>query len=176
MSVVRTQPIILAIGVRNDFLHVYQDEKELLTDDTIGAGQAELSGPIEFFDGDGHRLTGVYDRKWNLLELVPTTSPPDLPTLLRRVRKAFEHLRSFIETHPQELSGNNIELRAALLQLRGVSTSAELREFLQNFIAHPSAKKDEAVEKPVDRPVGIAIVDDQPGLHNAWHRAGWNHG
>ncbi|MGH3925216.1 MAG: hypothetical protein ACRDTT_20540 [Pseudonocardiaceae bacterium] len=174
MSADQAQPLILAIGSKDDFLHVYRNDKELLADNTIGAGPGELSGPIEFFDTDGHRLTGVYDRQWRLLQLTPTTSRPNLPALLRRVGKAINHLRSFIEDHPEESAEFGTEVANALQQLPRLRTSADLRRYLQTFVAHP-AGAETGVSALSDSGPDI-IKHAQAGFHNLAHRAGWNHG
>lgn len=173
MSANRTQPMILAIGSRDDFLHVYHNDKELLSDNTIGAGPGELSGPIEFFDSDGRRLTGVYDRQWHLLQLTPTTSRPNLPALLRRVGNVINHLRSFIEDRPEASAEFGAEVQEALQQLPRLHTSTDLRRYLDAFVAH-STSGDTSISALSDDGPDI-IEHAKAGFHNLAHKAGWNH-
>ncbi|MGH3912130.1 MAG: hypothetical protein ACRDTC_01760 [Pseudonocardiaceae bacterium] len=135
MSMIQAQQMILAIGSRGDFLRTYQDDKELIAN----VGPGELSGPIEFFNSDGHRLAGVYDDKWHLLALTPTSGQPDFPALLQQVRHIVDHvLQSFTKDNPEESKEFEAEIKEILLQLPRLRTSADLREFLQNFLARRS--------------------------------------
>jgi len=104
MSACQTPPMILAIGSRNTFLHVYKDDRELLADKNIGAGEEEHRFPLEFFDSEGHRLAGEYDGQWSLLRLVPTADPPDLDVLKGRVQQVFDHMRSYAKEHPEKVA------------------------------------------------------------------------
>jgi len=160
--------MILAIGSRDDFLHVYQDDQELLADDDIGAGVGELSGPLEFFNTDGYRLTGVYDRRWHLLRLAPTADPPDLPTVLRRVRDVIDQMRLYIARHPEETALYGMTPGEALTLFPGLDTSLSLEESLLAFVG------DGASVHP--RTAGLGDDDSGSQWHNFWHRRGWNHG
>lgn len=171
MSTYQAQPLILTIGSQDDFrtvcqnddfLHVYQNTKELLADNAVGPGPGQFSGPIEFFDSDGHRFAGVYDQQRNLLALTPTADPPNFPALLQWVRNAFDRVRSFIEDNPEEAAGFDTEVMEALAQLPHLSNSAELRKFLQVFVAVPV----DAV--PVAGPDGGLLNPGSSG-HNAIH-------
>jgi hypothetical protein len=95
-----TGPFIVAIGSQNNFIHVYPDERALLADHDIGAGVGESHLPLEFFDGEGRRLAGVYDGRWHLLRLVPTAESADLDGVRQRVESVLAYLRSFVEQHP----------------------------------------------------------------------------
>ena len=164
MSTGQTGPMILAIGSRDDFLHVYQDDRELLSDHDIGAGVGEISGPLEFFNSDGYRLAGVYDQRWNLLRLVPTADPPKLPAVQKRVRLTIDHVRSFIEDHAEECALYGMTVQEALVELPRLSASADLREYLQTFFAHP-ASGGTGASGDVDH--------DRPGWHNAVVHKAW---
>ncbi|MGH3941674.1 MAG: hypothetical protein ACRDTG_24200 [Pseudonocardiaceae bacterium] len=164
MSTVKTQPLILVVGSRDDFLHAYRNDQELLADQPFGAGPGQLSDRIEYFDGDGRRFIGVYDQQGRLLQLRPSTDPPDLPALLQRVRNATNHLRSLIEGTPEGAEYVQ-SMQQAIRQLPNLNTSADLHRFLLVFVSHSKEGP------PLFGPLGID--DDQPGLHNAWHRWGF---
>lgn len=136
MSTSYIEPLILAIGSQDDFLHVYQNDEELLADDSIGVELGKFSDALEFFDSEGHRLAGVYNRQWQLLRLTPTTSEPDLSALLQRVQNTINHLvRSFSKDNPEASAEFDPAVKEGLAQLPHLRTPEELREFLQNFFA-----------------------------------------
>lgn len=166
MSAGQSGPMILAIGTRDDFLHIYHNDQELIADNDIGAGPGELSGPIEFFDSDGYRLAGIYDRRWHLLRLTPTTEPPNPAAVARRVRNVVDHLRSYLSRHPEEAALYGMTVDEVLECFPRLCDSAELEDSLLALAAHHSG-----------RAVGAAhlVDDDQPGWHNAMHRMGWKH-
>lgn len=155
--------MILAIGSRNDFVHVYRSEGELIADNSIGAGPGRFSGPIEFFDSDGRQFTGVNDEQGNLRALNPTGDSLDLPVFLQRVRNAFAPLRSFLAEHPEE---SVPEVTSALGQLSSLSSPEDLRNFLQVFVVEPGSIGRSAPDREQD--------PGSPG-HNALHRMGINH-
>jgi len=159
--------MILAIGNRDDFLHVYKDDRELLSDDDIGAGVGETSGPLEFFNSDGYRLTGVYDQRWHLLRLVPTADPPELPALRRRVRDVIDSMRSYIMRHPEEAALYGMTPDEALALFPSLSKSRNFKTTLLAFVVDR--------ERAHSRTAGLG--DDHPGdqWHNFWHRRGWRH-
>ncbi len=161
------EPMILAIGNRDDFVHVYKDDRELLSDDDIGAGAGEVSGPIEFFDSDGYRLTGVYDRQWHLLRLTPTTEPANSGAVAQRVRNAIEHMRSYIQRHPEEAALYGMTVAEALELIPRISASADLKTSLRAF----SADADHGHVVVAARGDG----DSQGDWHNFRHRCGWKH-
>lgn len=163
MSTGQAQPLILVIGSRNDFLHAYHNEKELLADDSIGTEPGVFSGALEFFDSNGHRLAGVYDQQWQLLELTPSVGKANLPALLKRVQDTINHLvQSFLKDNPEE-SAEFGAAKEALAQVTSSGTSAELRKFLENFIVRPADGK-----KDVDDPLGVPISFAPVGPPNNW--------
>lgn len=172
MSTGRAQPLILAIGSRDEFLHVFQNDQELLAVNTIGTDPGEYSSPIEFFDSDGHRLAGVYDRQWQLRRLSPTTGKSDLPVLLRRVRNAVDNLQSLVENNPEDSALFGTAVKEGLLQFSRVRTSADLRDYLQAYFPRPGAEQAETG----DQAFGIASPADVNGnpFHNARKRV-WGH-
>lgn len=170
MSANRAQPLILVIGSRDEFLHVYQDGKELLAVNTIGTDPGEHPSPIEFFDSDGYRLAGIYNRQWQLVKLIPATGKPDLPVLLQRVRNALNNLQALIESNSdfEESEEFRTALKDALLQLSGVRTSAGLREYLQNFFSRPVTGNDR-----IDDSAPAFGANGNP-IHQGMKRA-WGH-
>lgn len=168
MTTSQTKAMIIAIGTRDDFLHVYADDQDLLSDHDIGAGEGELTGPIEFFDSDGHRLTGVYDQRWHLLRLVPTTEPPDRENLERRVRNFVDHMRAQIDQHPEEAALYGMTRENALGLFREVTTAADFDAFLADFSG--------GVEHRQAVVVGGQDGDSRGKAHNFAHRWGWKHG
>ena len=171
MSTDQAGPKILAIGSDDDFLHVYENVQELLSDDTIGTGPEELSGPIEFFDSDGYRLAGEYDRQWHLLNLKRTTEQANPAAVAQRVRNVIDHMRWCLERHPEEaqLYGSVNEV---LELFPSLSASTDLATCIQAFtggaghgdlmVAALGAGAD-ADERPRNR------------KHNMAHRFGWKH-
>lgn len=155
--------MILVIGSRDDFVHVYRNINELIADRAIGPGPAQFSGPVEFFDGDGRRFAGEHDQQGNLLALNPTADSIDLPTILPRVRNTFGRVRSYVDAHPAEFEA---PVKATLAQLPSLSTWEEVRSFLRNFVPAP----DNLLR------AGPGNIDPQSGWHNALHRAGVGHG
>ena len=168
MNAGQSAPMILAIGSRDDFLHVYRDDRELLSDDDIGAGAGEISGPLEFFNTQGYRLTGVYDRRWHLVRLVPTTDPPDLTTVARRVRNVIDRMRLYLTRHPEEAALYGMTSDEALTLFPCLDTSLRLEEFLRAFVGDG--------ERVHPRAAGLGDDDSGSQWHNFWHRSGWNHG
>lgn len=162
--------MILAIGNRDDFLHVYQNDKELIADKAVGPGPKQFSGPVEFFDSDGRRFAGEHDQQGNLLALNPTADPPDLPALLQRVRNTFDRGRSFMEDHPDDFTEFGPEVKGTLARLPHLSTSAELREFLQIFTSRPPSGNARLASIPVPHP------DKDSTWHNWLHKSGIGHG
>lgn len=136
----RGKDMILAIGSRNDYLHIYNNVSELLADNAIGPGQGQFSGPIEFFDSDGHRLTGAHYQQGNLRSLNLTADPPDLSAVLQRLRTVFDHVRSFLDNNPEEAAKieADVKVKSAFARLPHLSTSADLREFLVVFVSPPA--------------------------------------
>lgn len=162
-------PMILAIGSGDDFLHAYQDVQELLADHDIGAGPDELSGPLEFFDSDGYRLTGAYDQQWQLLGLTRTMESPNPDAVQQRVQNVIDHMRSAIEHHPEEaaLYGMTVdEVRELFPRLSGPT---DLETAVRAFT-------DDANHGHVMVAAG-AHLDERPGnrKHNWAHRLGWKH-
>jgi len=141
MSTGQTEPLILVIGIRDEFLHVFQNDEELLTVNTIGTDAGEKPSPIEFFDSDGRRLAGIYNREWKLQQLIPTTGKPDLLALLLRVRNALGNLRSLIESNPEDSALFGTATKDALLEFSQVRTAADLREYLQVNFPRPGAEQ-----------------------------------
>lgn len=167
MSAERTGPRILAIGNRDDFLHVYRNDQELISDDDIGAGMGEISGPIEFFNSHGYRLAGIYDRRWHLLRLVPTADPPQPGKVQQRVCNVVEHLRSYIRRHPDEAALYGLTVQEALDLVPRISASADLETSLSAF----SGDADHGHLVMAARGDG----DSQGDWHNFRHRCGWKH-
>lgn len=169
MSTGQTRPMILAIGSRDDFLHVYKDDRELLADNDIGAGPDELSGPLEFFDSDGHRLTGVYDQQWRLLGLTRTTEPRNPDAVQQRVQNVIDHMRSSIERHPEEATLYGTTVDEVLELFPRLSAPTDLETSLRAFMG-------DAGQGHVMVAAG-ADPDERRGnrKHNWAHRLGWKH-
>lgn len=164
MSGDQTRSMIVAIGSNDDFIHAYEDEQALLQDHTIGAGKGELSGPLEFFDTAGHRLTGVYDRKWRLLCLKPTADRPDPDLLRQRVQNAFEHLRLQIKNLPDTTAVLSLKAGQALSLIPDLSGPEDLEETLRYMFA--------AHWRPNESELTPAHMTSNP-VHNFSHFAGW---
>lgn len=169
MSAGQAGPMILAIGTRDNFLHVYKNDRELLADNDIGAGPDELSGPLEFFDSDGYRLTGVYDRQWRLLRLTRTTEPRNPDAVQRRVQNVIDHMRSYIERHSEEATLYGMTVDQALELFPPLSGTTDLETSLKDFWGDDGhgpvlvAARGEGDERPNNR------------KHNWAHRLGWKH-
>ncbi len=95
-----TSRCIVAIGSQDNFAHVYPSEQAMLAEDDIGGGVGESRFPLEFFDGEGRRLVGVYDRHWRLTRLLPTTQRGDDTQLLRRLRRVVENKKEMFRRRP----------------------------------------------------------------------------
>lgn len=160
---------ILAIGSRDDFLHVYTDDRELLADHDIGAGPGEVSGPLEFFDSDGHRLTGVYNQQWHLLGLARTTEPRNPDAVQQRVQNFIDHMRSAIKRHPEEATLYGTTVDEVLELFPRLSAPTDLETSLRAFMGDAGhghvmvAARGEGDERPNNR------------KHNFMHRLGWKH-
>ncbi|MGH3903398.1 MAG: hypothetical protein ACRDTE_04275 [Pseudonocardiaceae bacterium] len=169
MSAGQARPMILAIGSRDDFLHAYQDVQELLADHDIGAGPDEISGPLEFFDGDGYRLTGTYDRQWQLQDLTRTTESPNRDAVQQRVQNVIDHMRSAIERHPEEAALYGMTVDEVLELFPRLSGPTDLEAAVRAFTG-------DAAHGHVMVAAG-AEPDERPGnrKHNWAHRLGWKH-
>lgn len=172
MSAPEAEPMILAIGRRDDFLHVYPDQQALLRDDTIGAGPGERSGPLEFFDSHGHRLTGEFDQKWCLLRLVTTAEPPNPDLVRQRISNAVEHLRSYLANNPELVESSGLTVQDAVAQIPAVDsgTGCEI-SLAELFSAHLDFEHES---------INISPAQDElahPGspVHNWRHAAGFHH-
>ncbi|HEY0486064.1 MAG TPA: hypothetical protein VGD72_07435 [Mycobacteriales bacterium] len=128
-------PLILAIGSQDTFLHVYRDQQDLMSDQDIGAGVGEHPFPLEFFDTDGHRLTGVYDGRWHLLRLAPTADPPDPSKVRRRVLGVLAYLRTFVDTRPDVLALYGLTREDAHAMLGPVESAPDLVTAVRWFAA-----------------------------------------
>lgn len=153
--------MILAIGSQNDFLHVYQNENDLVAAKVIGPGERQFTGPVEFFDSEGNQFTGVNDGQGNLMALNPTADPLDLPALLQRLRNPFDRVRSYIEDNSEDF---DLQVRDAAARLLQASTSAELNGFLRFFVA----------DSPNENVIGFEQNPGNQG-HNAFHSVGIGH-
>lgn len=168
MSAGQAGPMILAIGSQNTFLHVYDDESELLADDDIGAGVGESRFPLEFFDGEGQRLAGVYDGQWRLLRLMPTADEADPDALQRRVQQVTEHLRASIEAHPEDVALFGMTVQKALEFFPPPDESEDLKTSLLAFSSAGAHSSHAA-------PAGLVENDSGSMRHNAAHIFGNPH-
>ena len=160
MSEEQSGPMILAIGTENDFLHVYYDDQKLLQDHKIGAGAGEIAPPLEFFDSEGYRLAGKYDRQWQLLGLTRTDEPPNLALVRWRVQKTFEYLRSYIERNQDKVDLQDLTLEDALECIPNLAQSSDFDKFLR-ALAHREGE------------IGTKHSGDP--VHNWWHACGGKH-
>lgn len=171
MSAEQTRPMILAIGSRDDFLHVYQDEQVLLEDLAIGAGEGESSGPIEFFDSEGHRLTGKYDRQWRLLSLTPTTEQPNLALVRQRVQNCLDHVRSYIKGHPEKVDSRYMTVDEVLELVPDLGEPSEFEMSLKALLSDTGH-----AEEGAGGIGGITVRNWRPDpVHMYWHACGWQH-
>lgn len=168
MSAAQIRPMILAIGSQNTFLHVYNDERELLADDDIGAGVGESRFPIEFFDSDGYRLAGVYDGHWHLVRLMPTAEEAHPDAVLRRVWQVTEHLRAFIKAHPEEVELFGMTVQEALEFFPAPEESQDLKTALLVFSSGEAHRSHAALS-------GLGEHDAGSMRHNAAHIFGNPH-
>jgi hypothetical protein len=153
-------PWVLAVGAQNDFAHIYPNQAALLADHDNGAGIGEHPLALEFFDGDGRRLAGVYDGRWHLLRLVPTADPPDLALVHRRVQGVLEYMRSFITAHPDVIRLYGLTQEEALAAF---ASSRMVRDDAQGPFAAGGAEDDVFA-------VGTLGDDDDRGIwHNLTH-------
>lgn len=152
--------MILAIGSRDDFLHVYQDDQELLADHGIGAGVGENSGPLEFFDSDGHRLAGVYDQAWKVQRLTPTTEAPNPDLVRQRVQNSLDRVQRYIENNPQKAVLLNTTVAASLERVRYLK-SADFETCLKELV-HPDGEHKRTTK------IGTRHRTNDP-IHNWWH-------
>jgi hypothetical protein len=126
MSAEQSEPMILAIAVYDDFLHVYDNEGDLLADDTLCARAGEKFGALEFFDSEGYRLAGKYDGQWRLLRLTRTADSSNSPLVLQRVQSAVDHLRWYIKSHPDEFESDDMTVDDALKLCPDLGGSSDL--------------------------------------------------
>lgn len=168
MSTGRTKPMILAIGSQNTFLHVYDDERELLADDDIGAGVGESRFPLEFFDSEGRRLAGVYDGQWRLIRLMPTAEESDPDALQRRVQQVTEHLRASIKDHPEDVELFGMTVQQALEFFPPPDESEDLATSLLAFSSGEAHRSHSAF-------AGLGEYDSGSMRHNAAHIFGNPH-
>lgn len=164
VPMIQAGPMIIAIGSRDDFLHVYQDEQELLGDHAIGAGDGERSGPIEFFDSEGHRLIGEYDRQWRLLGLTRTTESPNPALVWQRVQNSLDRVRRYIENNSQQARVLGTTVAESLKRVQDLE-SANFETCLKE-LAHPDG------DHQGTREINVLHRTRDP-LHNWWHGAGW---
>jgi hypothetical protein len=151
--------MILAIGAQDNFLHVYHDVQELLQDHQIGADQAK-SGPLEFFDSAGYRLAGRYSSEWRLHDLTPTEETPDQDLVRRRVQNCINYLRSYIKSHPEELTSYQMTEDEALARCPDLGGPSHLQAFLETLTHR---RRDE-----------ISVAHRTNDFwHNLWHGSGW---
>lgn len=165
MSTELPQPMILAIGSQDNFLHVYHDAQEVLQDDKIGAGKDEKSGPLEFFDSDGYRLTGQYSPTWQLRGLTRTEEPPDQSLVRQRVQNCIDHLRSYIKSHPEQVETYRTTVDEVLAQCPDLGGST-------NFATSLKQLADAGHHRRRSGELTIAHITDDP-IHNFFHGSGW---
>lgn len=161
MSTEQSELMILAIGVGDDFLHVYHNEQDLLADRTIGAGAEEKTGALEFFDSEGYRLAAKYDHDWKLVHFTRTTEPANLDLVRQRVGHCLDHLGSYIESHSEEIASYDMKVGDALALLPTLGEPSEFDTCLKALAVH--AEHDGAG-------MGIQHTTDDP-VHNWWHDA-----
>ena len=165
MSTAQSERMILAVGVRDDFLHVYHNEQDLLADHTIGTGAGEKTGALEFFDSDGYRLAGEYDHQWHLLRLTRTAEAPNLTLVRQRVQNAFDHIRSYIMSHPETVESYKMTVDEALALCPDLGGPSDFETCLK-ALAHVGHHHKQ------DGELGIAHPQNDP-WHNLWHGSGW---
>jgi len=157
--------MVLAIGSRNNFLHVYQDDQTLIADHEIGAGTGESRFPLEFFDSDGRQLAGEYDAQWRLLRLVPTAEPHNLNAVQHRVQKVIDHMRSYAVSHPDKVALLSMTADELLKSLPDLNRQANFKASLLEFM-HGGGITDVGPEE-----FGIDHWTSSPA-HNWAHIAG----
>lgn len=136
MSAEQSEPMVLAIGVRDDFLHVYQDGRALLDDNRTCAGGRNKHGALEFFDSDGYRLAGEYDQQGSLLGLTRTADSPD-PELVRlRMQSSLDHLRWYIKGNPEKFEADQMTVDEALAFCPDLEGSSDLATSMRTLATH----------------------------------------
>lgn len=125
MSAEQSGPMILVIGVRDDFSHVYDNEQELLADGEFCADATVRFSALEFFDSDGYRLAGRYDRQWGLLGL-ERTGECDEKKVQQRIQSSLKQLRCYIESHSEEFVELSMTMDDALGCIPDIDGSSDL--------------------------------------------------
>ncbi|MGH4024485.1 MAG: hypothetical protein ACRDRV_07850 [Pseudonocardiaceae bacterium] len=166
MSAGQSGPMILIIGVRDDFSHVYGNEQELLADGGFCAEAGGRFGALEFFDSEGYRLAGTYDENWRLLGLTRTAECDD-ERVLQRVQDSLKQLRCYIESHSQEFTSLSMTMEDALLSLPdldGMSDLAMCMTTLKNCFGHSG-------QRSADGEIGQ--LETQGFVDGVCHVTGW---
>jgi len=152
---------MLAVGARDDFVHVYPDATALLADHDIGAGVGERPIGLEFFDSLGYRYAGRYDTQWRLLGLVPSSDPPNPQRVLERVEAIRTYLRLFFDNRPDVLALYGLTRDDTRAVFAAPKSPRSLKEAVLPFTAGGG---DELF------PAGVFGDDDDQGIwHNLTH-------
>ncbi|MGQ0775997.1 MAG: hypothetical protein ACT4NY_16510 [Pseudonocardiales bacterium] len=163
--------MILAIGSQNEFLHVYQNDGDLVAANIIGPGPGQFSLPVEFFDGEGNQFTGAYDGQGNLVALTATADPPDLTAFLQRLQNILDVVWSYVENNPAGIvddpPGSRAALQVALAEFLQLGTLAALSRPLQLLVA---GRSDD-----INAMEAAGQLDPGSFGHNALHAAGRGH-
>lgn len=135
MSTGQSERMILAIGVGDNFLYVYNSFDELLADQRICAGAAKKYGAFEFFDSDGCRLAATYDWQWRLQSMSPAGSgEPGL--LLKRMRNCLDNLRCHIKDHFDEVKTADMTVEDAENALPELGEEPDLATAMRKVADH----------------------------------------
>jgi hypothetical protein len=128
---------ILAIRSDDSGAHLYGDKDLLLH--SAPPSSAEDRGALEFFSTTGHRLSPVFDTKWQIVDLVQNPGRPQPELVLRRLRATVHNMRTYLRENQDlvEKAGLKVEDGLALLpNLRLVSLDAALQAWSKVF-GHP---------------------------------------
>jgi len=136
MSTEQSEPMILTIGVGDDFLHVYHNERDLLADDKICANAVKNFGALEFFDSEGFRLAGEYDEQWRLLRLTRTADSPNPNPIQQRVLKSLDQLRWYVKSHPEEFESDQMTVDQALALCPDLGRPTDLAASMRTLADH----------------------------------------
>lgn len=150
MSAEQSEPMILVIGIHDDFSHVYDNEKDLLADGEFCAEAGGRFGALEFFDSEGYRLAGTYDGQWHLLGMTRTAECDD-KMVLQRIQDSLKQLRRYIESHSEEFDTNVDEALGRVPDLNGSSDLAMSMRTLTEYFGQSDPGIDDDAGMMVPR-------------------------
>ena len=176
MSGGQPEPMILVIGIHNDFLHVYPSVAELLADCRLCAAAAEKYGALEFFDSEGFRLAGRYDGTWRLRSLTRTAEDADAAQVLQRMHKSLDNLRRYIKDHSDEFKPSTMTVDEALNLCQTLNGSPDLVSAMRDLAGHFShllPEVDVPVEHTATTAASVMCLSGPVKKGDPW--GGWCH-